>query len=214
MKKPVIILGSGGHSKVLVNILKKQGTEILGYVGPVEDSANHDYSFKYLGNDKIIYDYSPDKIELVNGLGALPGKLERWSLDNVLSQDYTFSTIVDDSSIVARDVILDEGVQVMAGSIIQPGTNIGRSTIINTKSSIDHDCIIGKECHIAPGVTISGGVQIGEGVHIGTGTSIIQSIKIANNVIIGAGSVIYKDIKENCRLITIQEQRIETINPQ
>lgn len=208
MTKPIIILGAGGHSKVLINILLNQERDVLGYVAP-EINTNFNDKLAYLGKDQIIYDYKPEDIDLVNGLGSLPGKEERWKLDNNFSKGYTFSTIVDNSSILASDVILEEGVQIMAGCVIQPGTRIGRGTIVNTKSSIDHDCTIGKECHIAPGVTMSGGVNIGERVHIGTGSSIIQSITIGNNVVIGAGSIIREDIKKDSRLVPLQTQKID-----
>jgi len=84
----------------------------------------------------------------------------------------------------------------MAGSVIQPGSVIKKNTIINTKVSVDHDCIIGAHVHLAPGVTISGGVCVEDAVHIGTGALVIQGIHIGKKCLIGAGSLVLNNIKE------------------
>ena len=53
--------------------------------------------------------------------------------------------------------------------------------------------------HIAPGVTISGGVTIDDCTHIGTGATVIQGVHIGSHVLIGAGAVVVKDIPDNCK---------------
>ena len=61
----------------------------------------------------------------------------------------------------------------MAGAVLQPGVLVGRNTVINTSASIAHDCRVGQHCHIAPGVTLSGGVEVGDNVLIGAGATVI-----------------------------------------
>ena len=82
----------------------------------------------------------------------------------------------------------------MAGVIIQPGVKIGRHCIVNTGSCIDHDCIIDDFAHIAPKCGLAGGVSIGEGSFIGIGSSIVPNRAIGKWSIVGAGSVVIKDI--------------------
>jgi|TARA_B110001469_G_C9601579_1_gene298936 sugar O-acyltransferase (sialic acid O-acetyltransferase NeuD family) len=195
MSKPVIIIGAGGHAKVVANILKLSRIEVLGVVTPDLNVGSYFLNLKVLGDDSVIFDYAPAEIELVNGVGALPHQNIRLKLTQQMTEKaYVFAKVTHPTAIIAKDVVLDEGSQIMAGVIIQPGTMIGKNTIINSGSIIDHDCRIAENCHIAPGVVCSGGVNIEKNVHIGTGTSIIQNIKIGEGSIIAAGSIVYKDV--------------------
>ena len=201
-KIPVIMLGTGGHAKVLLEILRRNGTKILGCVDPVRNAGEQVASMPVLGGDEAILDYPPEEVELVNGVGALPGKSNRWAIaDRWYSQGYSFASIVDPSAILATNVELAEGVQIMAGAVIQPYVTVGRDTILNTSVSVDHDCTIGNQCHIAPGVTLSGEVSLGNRVHVGPGTVVIQGLTIGEGSVIGAGSVVVRDVGSNMKLI-------------
>ena len=72
---------------------------------------------------------------------------------------------------------------------------------IRDSSSIDHDCNVNDFVHIAPGVTICGGVSIGRSTLVGAGTTILPNIKIGENVIIGAGSLVNKNIPNNPKVL-------------
>lgn len=71
---------------------------------------------------------------------------------------------------------------------------------------IKKNCRIGKNCTILPGVVIGNKrleeddswVIIGDNCYIGLGAKIFGSVNIGNNVIIGANSVVAKDIPDNC----------------
>ncbi len=193
MNKPIIIIGNGGHASVLTEILLLQKRNILGYTAPSEE-ANL-YGVKYLGTDKAIEAYSPEEIELVLGLGTISISSVRPNIFRKMkNKGYTFANCIHPKSIISLTAILAEGVQLMAGAIIQAHVQIGENTIINTGAIIEHDCLIGAHVHIAPGTTLSGGVIIGNEAHIGTGSSIIQGVEIGKNTLIGAGSVVISNI--------------------
>ena len=194
----IIILGAGGHAKVVADVLVKSGYEIIGLVTPDKEKDSLCFGYRIIGDEDVLDSYLDREFLLANGIGFLPGKPLRWNLAKKMrDKGYSFVNVIHPSAIIADDAILDEGVQVMAGSIIQPGVHIGRDTIINTGACIDHDCSIGKNCHLAPGVTLSGDVQVDDGVHIGTGSSVIQSKRIGAGTVIAAASVIYNDIPGN-----------------
>ncbi|MGL5255767.1 MAG: acetyltransferase [Proteocatella sp.] len=198
-KKPVIVLGAGGHAKVLINSLIQQGIEIIGITD--NDKAKHSKMIlgkEIIGSDELIYKYSSKDIWLVNGIGSINSMNLRQNIYFKFKQEgYFFSEVIHPDTIIAKNVKISEGVQIMAGAIIQPGCVIGENTIINTKSAIDHDCIISRNVHIAPGCTLCGGIYVGESTHIGTGTVIVQNKRIGNNVLLGAGSLVLDDIDPN-----------------
>lgn len=199
MSKPLLILGSGGHASVLVDILLQQKREILGVVSPQIESKSKVFDgIKNFKNDDDVLQFEKQSIKLVNGIGSLPGNSLRASIySKFKALGYEFETIIAPNAIISKCTELHEGVQVFTGAIIQTGVKIYQNTIVNTGAIIDHDCVIGENNHIAPGVTLSGQVTTSKHVHIGTGASVIQSVSIGNDVVIGAGATITKNIEPN-----------------
>ena len=196
MAKPIIVLGGGGHAKVVIDTLRLNNLEPLGYVDPVTPAdGTGPLGVPYLGADDILKCHPPSDVLLVNGIGSLPGSKLRKDLSAELQTlDFTFLTIVHPSAVVGAEVMLGTGVQVLAGAVIQAQSTIGENVIVNTKASIDHGCQIGRDSHIAPGSVVCADVVVGEASHIGAGAVVIQSIRIGDNVVIGAGATIVKDV--------------------
>ncbi len=209
-KKPIIILGAGGHAKVLIEAIRQSVHEIIGLTDPVMAESSRFLGIKVLGHDDVVFNYSTSEVELVNGIGAMPGSKLRHELNERMEKKgFQFAKVIHPSAMIASDVEIGSGAQIMAGVVIQPGVRIGRSCIINTGSILDHDCVIHDDCHLAPGVTLSGNVDIGERTHIGTGTSVIQGITIGHDCIIAAGSIIHHKIPSNTKYIQFRKEQLE-----
>jgi UDP-perosamine 4-acetyltransferase len=145
----------------------------------------------YLGDDEAVAEYPADRVRLVNGLGGVGDTKPRARLFSAFKErGYQFLTVTHPSSVIAPDVRLEEGAQVLAGAVIMPGCTIGRNAIVNTRASIDHDCNIGAHVHVCPGATLSGDVTVEAEAHIGTGASVIQGVTIGRNAVVGAGAVV------------------------
>lgn len=140
-------------------------------------------------------DYKPSSKGLwIIGIGN--NKSRKRIAEEVL-KDKEFITIMSAQAICDISIDPGEGTQIMAGVVIQVDTIIGNHCIINTAASIDHDCVIDSYVHIAPNVTLCGGVKIGECSFIGAASVILPYIKIGKNCTIGAGSVVTKNIPDN-----------------
>lgn len=196
MNFPVLVLGAGGHAKVLIEALSAASVEIIGVVDPDPGLMGMTVlGVRVLGDDREVLKYSSGAVRLVNGLGSIGLPTRRQSLfEQFKDQGYIFETVVHPSAVVATDAQLGEGCQVMAGVVIQPGCRVGENAILNTRVSIDHDCCIGDHVHIAPGSVLSGNVSVGKSTHIGTGSILIQSINVGYHTVVGAGSVLLKDV--------------------
>lgn len=196
-EKPVILLGAGGHAKVLLDILLEQNIEVLGIAEKSGADLPPDlYGVPVIGTDFDVQQYSPDKVELVNGIGSIGSTALRQKVyEKFKRQDYCFTQVIHPGAIISRRAELGEGVQIMAGAVVNIGARVGENVIINTNASVDHDCVIGAHVHIAPGATLSGGATVGDGSHIGTGASVVQNVEIGANVIVGAGAVVVNNIE-------------------
>ncbi|MCT6925668.1 acetyltransferase [Metasolibacillus sp.] len=205
--KEIIIIGNGGHASVLTEILLAQGEKILGFTAPTVE--NNQFSLEYLGNDEVILNYSTTDIELVLGVGMVgPASLRKNIFHCFNIQGYVFKNIIHPSAMIAPSVIFGQGVQIMAGAIIQTNTKVADNTIINTGAVIDHDCHIEQDVHIAPGAKLSGNVHVRQGSHIGTGATIIQGIEIGTNCLIGAGSVVVKSINSGVTALGVPAKEV------
>ncbi|CAA7603173.1 Bacterial transferase hexapeptide (six repeats) [Acididesulfobacillus acetoxydans] len=197
-KKPLIIIGAGGQAKVLLDILLAQNAAILGLTDADTASpgvGRHVLGVPVLGGDSRVLEHSPEDIRLVNALGSVrrTGK-RREIFRHFRALGYSFASVFHPAAVISRLTELGEGVQLMAGAVVQAGAVLGDNVLVNTRACVDHDCRIGAHAHLAPGATLSGGVTLGEGVHVGTGAVIIQGIMIGDGATIGAGAVVVRDV--------------------
>lgn len=203
MNLPVIVIGGGGHAKVLISALRLQQRLILGFVDrsgtslPVLGVSN-------LGNDEAAFAHLPAEVELVNGVGSVGStRLRIEVFERFKQKGYRFASVLHPAALIAAEVELAEGVQVMAGAVIQAGARLAENVIVNTGACVDHDCWIEPHTHIAPGATLSGNVRVGFGSLIGTGASVIQNVRIGSRSIVGAGAVVVKDVPEGVTVVGV-----------
>ena len=111
--------------------------------------------------------------------------------------NFEFINCIHPKSILAKDVNLGDGNVVMAGAIINSSTKINNHCILNTNSSIDHDGLMSDFSSMAPNSTAGGSVIIGDYSAIGIGANIFDSIKIGCNCIVGGGSLVCNDTKDD-----------------
>ena len=199
MTKSIIIIGAGDHASVLLDILLSQKKEVIALTS-INDIRTDLYGIPIINDDVVLKNYDPNNVLLVNGIGSVGSlQLRKKVFDKFKASGYVFCNVIHSSAIISTHAKIEEGVQVLAGAIINNDAVIKQNSIINTKASVDHGCVIGSHVHIAPGCTLSGCVNIGACSHIGTGSSVIQGIKIGDNVLVGAGSVVIKDIPNNVK---------------
>ena len=196
MSKPVVMLGAGGHAKVLMEILEQNDCKLMAIVSPETPSWTPEtFNPIWLKADEDVLDFSSNDYLLINGLGSLPANNnKRTELHAFFKQQgYEFKTVIAKGAVVSGYSLLGEGVQVCPGSVVNQCT-VGQFTIINSGAIVEHDVYIGENSHIAPGAVICGDVALGNQVHVGAGATIIQGVEVGNGAVIGAGSIVTKNV--------------------
>jgi sugar O-acyltransferase (sialic acid O-acetyltransferase NeuD family) len=204
MKKPLIIWGASGHSKVLREFIYQLGFDLIALF----DNAVVPVPFPnvplFLGREGFLRWKVETCITRVAGLVAIGGDKghERLAIQAFLRENNTeIINAVHPTAFVAADASLGEGCQVLAQSVIGVEARIGDGCIINTKASVDHECVLGDGVHIAPGATLAGCVEVGNCVMIGAGTVVLPRVRIGYNAIVGAGSIVTKDVPDNAVVV-------------
>ena len=192
-KKALILIGGGGHAKVIIDALKGQNKlSIFGILDKNVPAGKAVLNIKVLGDDSLLEDLFRKGIKkafiCIGSVGDVSTRQKIYK--KVKSIGYELPYIVHPQAYIADGVFIGEGSFLAAGVIVNPGTKIGKNVIINTKASVDHDCNIGDFVHIAPGSILGGNVNVGNNVHVGMGAIVIQGAVIEENVFIKARELV------------------------
>lgn len=194
---PLILLGSGGHAKVLLALIRAAGLQIQGVCSPelAGEEGREWRGVAVLGGDEALDRFDPQGTSLVNGVGQVVGSVARRQLfERFAARGFVFPVLVHPAAWVDPNVQFGQGVQIMAGAVIQPDTSIGVATIVNTGASVDHDCRIGAHVHIAPGATLCGGVTICDNAFVASGATILPGCTVGEGAVVGAGAVLTRNL--------------------
>jgi len=203
--KKCIILGAGGHARVLIDSLLLNGeVEIAGILEPVVERWGQSlYDILILGGDDLLPEMAGRGVtHFVVGVGSTASNLHRKKLFEIAASHHLEPlTIIHPSAVVSRFARVGRGAQLNAGCIVNAGALVGENVILNSGVIIEHDCIIGDHVHVATGAKLSGTVIVGELAHIGTGASLRQSIHIGERAVVGAGAVVVKDVDPDSTVV-------------
>lgn len=195
----IAIIGGGGHSKVVVDIINTQRHINYNIIGYFDDNERSNlYNMPYLGKINKIKNCE-SKIYYVIAIGNIGIRRQIYKQYNKLR----YISLIHPKSIVSQSAIIEEGTVICAGAIVQPKVKIGRCCIINTNSNIDHESIICDFVNINPSATLCGNVLIGKNTIVGANATIIEKIKIGECNIIGAGSVIIRNTNDHSKLVGV-----------
>ena len=198
----LIIIGAGGHGKVIADNALKNGYTDIGFVD--DNAIGECLGIPIIGKSGDIERLNDGKTDFVIGIGnnATRKKIaEKYGVNWV--------TLIHPSAIIATHVSIGAGTVVMAGAIVNPATSIGGHCIINTGAIIEHDNVLGDYVHVSPGAKLSGTVTVGDGTWIGTGASVVNNIKICPSVIIGAGATVTKTIDNEGTYVGVPVRKIK-----
>lgn len=207
MKTPLLILGCGGHGRVVADAALDCGYEEIAFLDDRHDALPRPVPFPVLGPMKMT---SALVHRWPSAIVAIGDGRRRLALFHDLKRaGYATPSIAHPSAVISRGAHLGEGVFVAPGAIINTGARIADAVIVNTGAQIDHDCEIGEGTHIAPGATLSGTVIVGATSWIGTGSSVKQDIRIGDDVMVGVGAAVVAHIPQPGTYVGVPAKPIE-----
>ena len=184
----LVILGAGGHGKVIADIALKNGYSDICFV---DDYARGEcMGFPIVGVSSDVESLNNEKTDFVIAIGNNSVR------KNIAEKyDVNWVSLIHPSAQIAVNVSIGKGTVVMAGAVINACATVGEHCIINTSSVIEHDNVLENYVHISPKAALGGTVRVGEKTHIGIGATVKNNIDICGDCIVGAGAVVVKNIE-------------------
>lgn len=196
MNKDVIVIGASGHGKVIADIIRQSGDIVCGFLdddtsksgvlAPVSECV------KYKSKSFVI---------------AIGSNKDRRKIAEMYPE-LRYYTAIHPSAVVAPDAVIGEGTVVMAKAVVNSYAVIGRHCIINTAAVVEHDNIIGDYVHISPNATLCGTVKVGCNAHIGAASVIKNNISIVDDVVIGCGGCVCRNVNEKGTYIGVPARKL------
>ena len=207
----VVILGAGGHGRVVLDILRSSGKyQPVAFLDANETLANCEIAgLAVLGS--------------VNQLPRLAQKIRRAIVaigDNRIRRSYArlaedagmeLINAIHPSSAVSATASLGRNIVIGPGAVVCTDARIADSVIVNSGAIIDHECEIGEGAHICPGAILAGRVRIGAGAFVGMGAKIIQCISVGEDATVGAGAVALRDVAAGTTVVGVPARATKSL---
>lgn len=200
----LLIIGAGGHGKVVADIANKTG--MYSEIAFLDDDETITVVGRYLCEgtvERLKTESKQTEVIVTIGNAAIRRKVSNL----VEAEGFKMPVLVHPNAVLGEEVELGSGTVVMAGAVINSGAKLGKGVIVNTSSSVDHDCIVEDYVHVAVGAHVAGTVCIGENCWIGAGAVISNNVSIVSDVVVGAGGVVVKDIREAGTYVGVPAKR-------
>lgn len=200
---PILLIGGGGHCRSCIDVIEAtRAFEVVGIVEANQQAKNNaamtePNAYPIVGIDadlpKLIKQTPYCHISL--GYVHSPNHRERL-FTQLKALGAKFPVIISPHAYVSATAKIGEGTIVMHQALVNAHAKVGQNNIINSQSLVEHDCSLGHHVHIATGAKINGQVKVGDGCMIGSQSVVLQGVTLTAQSIIGAGSVVVKDIDQ------------------
>ncbi|RME36520.1 MAG: acetyltransferase [Planctomycetota bacterium] len=213
---PVVIIGCGGHGRVVLDILRATRThEVVGFVD--SNPATHGRwvdGVPVLGPPGMLPTWGEETgVEHAIVAGGHNGA-RRALADQAAHWGFRLINAVHPSAQIAGNVSLGRNIVIAAGALVCAHCQIGDSVILNTGCIVDHESLIGTATHICPGARLAGRVTVESGAFVGIGATIIQNLRIGYEATVGAGAVVIHDVAPMSTVVGVPARQIKAVEKQ
>lgn len=214
--KELIIIGAGGFGREVAWVAERINNESHRWDAVCFMDDDPDTKGKILNEIPIIGGIDAavehQDAEYVCAVGSSVVRKKIIKRLEALISSVRFATLIDPSVEMSRFIEVGEGTIICAHNILTVNISIGKHVIINLDCTVGHDAQLGNFTTLYPSVNLSGGVVAGECVEFGTGCQVLQYKKVGEHTVIGAGSVVIKDVPSFCTAVGVPAKPIKFID--
>jgi sugar O-acyltransferase (sialic acid O-acetyltransferase NeuD family) len=201
MKNKIVVIGSSGHAKVVLDIIEREGQyHIAGLIDTYKPAGEAFFGYEILGAEETLVKLVSNG-DVYGGIIAIGDNwIRHLAAEKIRSllPGFKFVSAIHPSASLARGATVGDGSVLMAGAIVNSDSRVGNFCILNTNASLDHDSVMEDFSSLAPNATTGGNVAIGGFSAISMGANIIHGLKIGKHSVVGAGAVVLDDLQDYC----------------
>jgi UDP-perosamine 4-acetyltransferase len=205
----LLVLGGGGHGKVVADVLRAAGHVLVGFadrrpelVGTVVEPGGG-----------IVIATADELLAAIASGRELPGGADAVALgigDNALRMQALDAVgaaaapaIVHPSAVLSPSASLGAGTAVMPRVVVNAAARVGRGVILNSGAVVEHDCVVGDGAHVSPNATLTGNVRVGARSWVGAGAVVLPGVRVGDDARVGAGAVVTRAVTDGATVMGV-----------
>ena len=208
----VLILGAGGHGRVVLDILRTAGKHKPDRHSSTPTNRSRARlvdGLPVLGPATQLARLKPKIVKAaIVAIGDNRTRLAH--LKMVREAGLKLINAIHPRANVSETASLGHGIVIAAGASIGTGASLGDGAIVNTNAVVDHECAVGAACHIAPGAILAGRVTLGEAAFVGIGANVLPCLTIGEDAVVGAGALVRVDVAVGETVVGVPARRLRS----
>lgn len=213
MSTQVVIIGAGGHGKVVLDILRAAGRyEPVGFMDADTRLAGTKVGgLPVLGPTNLLPKLRNQRVgHAIVAIGD--NRTRQRYLAAIEAEGFELASAVHPTAFVSPTARLGRNVVVGPNASIITEARVGDGVIVNTGAIIEHECELGDSVHIAPGACLAGRVRVGACAFVGIGAQVIQCLAVGDGATVGAGAVVLQDVPDGATVVGVPA-RVVKVSP-
>jgi sugar O-acyltransferase (sialic acid O-acetyltransferase NeuD family) len=193
MRKSLIVIGAGGHAKVVAEAARISGWTVLGFVDEVNDvSGQRDFfGARLWANVAVAISENDERAEWFVAIGDNVARAQK--ILQMQESGMSLATIIHPAAVVSKHSRVGPASFVAALAHLGPDSVVGDGVIINTAASVDHDCIVESFAHLSPRCVLGGHAYVGSRAWVGMGAVVRDRARIGADCVVGAASLVLRE---------------------
>ena len=211
MAPRVLVYGAGGHGKVVADVARSAGFEVVGFVDDdPERQRSGLWGLQVLSWDRLLAERA-SLGEAAIALGVGDNEARERCHQRVVGAGFEIATLLHPSAVVAPTARIGAGSVVMALAAVNPDAEVGEGAILNTGSIVEHDCRVGRFAHLSPNSVLGGAARVGDRTHVGMGAVVFPGIVVGASARVGAGSVVHRSVPDGRTVVGLPARCVPPI---
>lgn len=196
-RERLLIFGAGAQARLALNTARCMDRfDLVGLIDVYENPSiwgTEVAGTRVLGGLKL-FEEQPVKRDTLVCVAIGDQGLKRDLVDMLQDRGLRFATLVHPTACLATSVKLGVGCIINAGVVIEPDARVGDHVVIRAGCVISHDVVLEARVSLSPSVTLAGRSRVETGATLYTGVIMAPSTVVGANAVVGAGSLVLKDI--------------------
>lgn len=170
MGKKLLILGAGGHGRVVreiaISILDECGRPVYEAIDFLDDSSK-----AAIGKITELEKFKSKYAAVFCGIGN--NDLRRQLLNKAENLGFSIPALIHPTSYISPTAVIESGTVVEPKAIVNTNSIVHKGCIISVGAIVDHDVEVGEYAHINAGAIVKAGSRVENGRKLEAGEVVL-----------------------------------------